>query len=390
MEYFPLIIITLILLVSITRPFTVLFHELGHAIPAILLTKEKVVIYIGSYGDPVKSLKINIGLLEIWFRYNPFSWRLGLCVPKAKAISINRQIIYTLTGPFASFLIASIACYFTFSYDLHGAIKLILIIFLASSIFDLVINLIPQEIPIKLYDGTLTYNDGYSLKRLFHLRRLPKEYRQATDLYNQQKYKEAASIFKIMLTNGLKDEIIYQLAISSYLQIKNFKEAKEVTDNFISLGKMTSDDFSSAGLVYSRLGLHEKALEFYDKSLQENPDNKYSLNNKGYTLNLMSRYEEAIPFFDKAIEIETTFAYSYNNRGLSKIKMGKTEEGLADIKHSFELDKDNSYGFMNLGIYHFDKGEYYEALMLFKKAKELDDSTYLIDDLIAKAEIQQS
>lgn len=390
MEYFPVILLMLIVLVLITRPFTVLFHELGHAIPAIILTKQKVAIYIGSYGDPNKSLHFNVGLLEVWFKYNPFSWRLGLCVPSSKQISINKQIIYTLTGPLTSFAIAAIACYFTFTYDLHGVVKLILVIFLGSSIFDLFVNLTPRAIPIKLYDGKLAYNDGFQLKQLFYFKKFPKEYSQAAELYNQQKYAEAANLFGQMVSSGLKDENIYRLAISSYLQIKNYQQAKELIDSFIPLQKMNSDDFASAGIAYSQIGHHDKAMEFYDESLKRNPNNKYSLNNKGFTLNLLNRYEEAIPLFDKAIEIDKAFAYSFNNRGLAKIKMGKADDGLTDINHSFTLDKDNAYGYRNLGIYYLDKGEFDEAAKLFRKAKEIDTTTHLIEELITKAERHDS
>src|SRR5579859_2563186 len=106
MQYLPLIALMIIGPLLITRPFTVLFHELGHAIPAILLSKEKVTIYVGSYGDPAKSFRVNIGLLEVWFRYNPFKWRSGLTIPSAKGISLDKKIIYTLMGPVASFAIA--------------------------------------------------------------------------------------------------------------------------------------------------------------------------------------------------------------------------------------------------------------------------------------------
>jgi tetratricopeptide (TPR) repeat protein len=362
---------------------------LGHALPAILLTKQKVVVFIGSYGDPNRSLKISIGLLEVWFKYNPFLWRLGLCLPSAKNVSINRQIVYTLSGPVASFLIAVVACYFTFSYDLHGSIKLILIVFLGSSIFDLYINLTPLSKPMKLHDGGITYNDGHLLKQLFYFKRLPKEYHRAIELYEQQQYLEAATLFDNILTNGLKDENVYRLAIASFLQVKKYEKAKEITDNFMSLGKMTSYDFSNAGLSYSQLDLHDKAMEFYDRSIEQDPDNKYSLNNKGYTLNLLSRYEEAIPLFDKAIEIDKDFAYPHNNRGLSKIKTGRVDEGLEDIHYSLKLDKDNSYGYRNLGIYYFDKGEYVKALELFIKAKEMDDTTHMIDELIRRADEHQ-
>jgi len=382
MQYFPIFLLILIGLVLITRPLTVLFHELGHAIPAIVLTRRRVTIYIGSHGDPKRSLKINLGLLVIFFRYNPFAWRLGLCVPSAKTISINKQIIYTLAGPMASLIIGCIASYYTFAYDLHGFLKLFLIVFLGSAFFDLLVNLIPNETPVKLYDGTITYNDGYSLKQLFYYKRLPKGYSKAADLFNQQRYADAAILFEKVLSDKVKDENIYRLAISSYLQDKNYKKAKELSDAFALTGKMNSDDLSNIALSYSQLGLHAQAMDLYDRSLAQNPDNKYSLNNKGYTLNLMSKFKEAISLFDRVIDIDKEFAHSYNNRGLSKIKLGFVEEGLQDINRSLELDPKNSYSYMHLGIYHFDKGEFDEALQLFTKAKELDNITYGIDDLI--------
>lgn len=350
------------------------------------MTRQPVSIYIGSYGDPEKSLHFSIGLLDVWFKYNPFLWRLGLCVPSAKQISINKQIIYTLTGPLASFAIATLACYFTFTYDFHGFLKLILVIFFGSSVFDLLVNLTPINTPILLHDGRLTYNDGYQLKQLFYYKRFPKKYEQAVELYNQQKFAEAAITFKDMLNSGITDENIFRLAISSFLQIKSYKQAKELCDEFIMQGNLNSDDYANVGFSYSQLEQHDKALDFYDKSLQLNQDNKYSLNNKGFTLNLLNKFQEAIPLFDKAIEIDETFAYSYNNRGLAKIKIGKAEEGLEDINKSFKLDENNSYGYRNLGIYHLDKGEYSKALDLFRKAKELDGTTHMIDELINKAD----
>ena len=386
MEYLPLIIVVIVGPLLAVRPFTVLFHELGHAIPAIILSREKVAIYIGSYGDPNGSLNLNLELLEIWFKYNPFLWRQGLCVPYSKNISINKQIIYTLTGPITSFFIAAIASYLTFEYDLHGAIKLILLVFLGSSIFDLLINLIPRSTPIKLFDGRETYNDGYSLKLLFYYRGLHKDYPAAVDFYNKKEYGEAARLFDSLLANVKKDVNIYRLAISSYVQIKNFIRVKELSDQFTALFRMNANDYVSAGFAYSQLNFHEKAYEFYEEALKLDPKNKYALSNKGYTLNLQTKYDEAITIFNRAIEIDSTMAHSFSGRGLAKTKMGKLEDGLQDINHSIELDPANSYGYLNLGTYHFDRNEYSEALRLFKKAKEIDPSTHMVNDMILKAE----
>lgn len=363
----------------------VILHELGHAIPAILMTRQTVSIYIGSHGDPSKSLHFRVGLLEVWFKYNPILWQGGLCVPSAKNISTNTGIIYTLAGPLTSVVIAAVACYFTFAYELHGAIKLFLIFFLVSTVMDLFRNLIPDSTPVTLYDGRVTYNDGFLLKWLFYHKRNPRAYEQAVELYNQRNFAQAASSFKAMLTGGIKNESVYRLAIASFLEARNFDEAKDISDEFIVHGRMDSNDFTNAGIMYSRTEQYDKALALYDKGLALNPDNKFALNNKGFTLGLLGRFEEALPLIDKAIEIDKTFAYSYNNRGLARIKTGNVAAGLDDIHHSLELDKNNAYAYRNLGIYHLDKGEFFEALELFEKAKQVDEDTRSIDDLIHKA-----
>src|SRR5947209_5161660 len=285
MEFIAFLII-FICLVLIIRPLTVLLHELGHAIPAIIMTKKKVIIYIGTYGDPTKGGKLSIRNLEIYFRYNPFAWRLGLCLPCANNISINRQIIYTVFGPIISFLIAIVSSYFIFAYDLHGFLKLYIIVFLGSSFFYLLINLIPRETPIKLYNGNITHNDGYKLKLLLAYKFSPENYKKAIDLFNNKKYAESSEILDNLIIKGNKNEHVFRLAIHIYILELKYKQAKELLDKFLLTDKMNSDDFSNMGLVYSKVGMNENAILFYDKSLNINPDNFYSLNNKGFTLNL--------------------------------------------------------------------------------------------------------
>ena len=386
MEYFPIILLSFSLILAIIMPFTVLFHELGHAIPALLMTKGKIAIYLGSYGDPNKSLHFNIGRLEFWSKYNPFTWRAGLCVPSSTDMSYNQRVLFILAGPFVSLIIALIACYITFTFNLHGSIKIILIIFLGSAIFDLYVNLKPSANPIALYDGTFAYNDGYRLKQLYYFKKLPATYETAAKLYNEEKYEEAGNLFHEMLNKGIKETDIYRLAITSFLQIGKFQLASIWLDEFTMADTLDADDFSNVALTYAHINDHQKALEYNNKALLLNPAHKYALNNKGYTLNLLNKFEEAIPLFDKAIEIDNHFAYAYNNRGLSKIKIGLQKEGLEDIRHALALDENNAYAYLNLGIYHLDRAEFAQALTLFEKAKCLDHTTHGINELIKQAE----
>ncbi|WP_307142955.1 tetratricopeptide repeat protein [Siphonobacter sp. SORGH_AS_1065] len=343
-------------------------------------------IYLGSYGDPQNSVRFSIGLLDVWFKYNPFSWQAGLCVPSAKDISIKKQIIYTLTGPLTSFFIATIACYFTFLFDLHDSIKIIIVAFLFSSVTDLFSNLSPRKKLIKLYNGKLIYNDGYQLKQLFFYKKLAKKYEYAIELYYKENFLEAANIFNQLLKSGLNNENIYKSAISSFLQVKDYSQVIELYKELAAQGNMCSDDFINVGFSYSKLGQHYEAIKYYDKALELDPNHEYSLVNKGFTLIVLEKFEESILVFNRAIEMEPSFSYSYSNRGLAKIKSGNEMEGLEDINYALELNEKDSYAFRSLGIHHLDKGDYTKALNLFKNAKEFDTDTYMIEELITKAE----
>lgn len=381
------IAISIFLILCVTRPLTSLFHELGHAIPAIILTRKKVSVYVGSHGDPKKSLHINLGLLEIWFKYNFLDWYLGLCIPSDKEVSINKRIIYILSGPFASIIVACLASYFAFAYDWHGAVKLIMIVFVCSAIIDLFTNLIPNSNPIVLFDGDITYNDGYSLKQLFKYKKLGKEFEKAIILYNKQDFKNAAPLFVSLIDRSFEADSVYRLAANSYLMTKDYSKSLVFYEELQNKFSFDADDYVNAGLAKFHTGSKEECFAYYQKALELNPNHSFALNNLGYELTVDGKYEEAIEYLNKAIVVNPTMAYAYNNRGLAKVELGQLDEGLNDIQHSIKLDAANSYGYRNLGIYHLKKDEKEQALKLFRKAKELDNTTLMIDELISNAEV---
>lgn len=385
MEGFFVIMSMIIGFVIVTRPITVLLHELGHAVTAILLTRNTVSVYVGSYGDPNGCFHFSLGSHELWLKHNPLKWQFGVCIPKAKEVSVEEQIVFTLAGPLTSFVIAFAACSMALMLDFHAFLKLFLIVFFGSAVLDLILNIIPNKSPIKLYDGRETFNDGYQLKKLFHRKKMASEYERAALLYEQNEYENAALCFESIITNGVVDEIAHRGAISANCLAHKWEEAAKLVDDFLDYDQLQADDYALVGIVYSFTNRPEESLKYYEKSILLNPNNKEAVSNTAFTFIILNRFDEAVPLFDKAIELDSTDAYAYSNRGLAKIKMGMSDDGLRDIMHSLELNEGYSYGLRNLGVYHLDKGEYSKALELFKKAKEQDSTTYQIDELIESA-----
>jgi tetratricopeptide (TPR) repeat protein len=61
---------------------------------------------------------------------------------------------------------------------------------------------------------------------------------------------------------------------------------------------------SAAGLLYYRLGKYDKAITYYQKAIQRDPDNIAYYNNLGYALTKQGKYDEAIENFTKAITFD--------------------------------------------------------------------------------------
>jgi hypothetical protein len=162
MEYIPVILLYVGIPLLIVRPFGVLIHELGHAAPALIITRGKVTAYVGSYGDTRKSFRLKLGRLEMWVSYNPLMWGMrGMCAHDDSP-SINGHIIIILFGPLASFFLFLLACVCVSQFYPHGSVKLLLVALVLSSFID-TMNLLPYGPPVLLDDGTATDRDGVAI-----------------------------------------------------------------------------------------------------------------------------------------------------------------------------------------------------------------------------------
>lgn len=178
-----LIFLFLFLLFFIVRFLTILVHELGHAIPAIIFTRQHVAIYIGSYGDDEGNIQFNKGLLEINIKRNPLLWRKGLCVVYDDDMTLRQRMIHVLAGPLSSLVIGGVAAFIAIAFDMHGLIKLISGIFLLSAVLDLIVNLYPRTIQINDYSTLDT--DGRTALRLLRSWSYEQSYRKRNNRYKQ-------------------------------------------------------------------------------------------------------------------------------------------------------------------------------------------------------------
>jgi hypothetical protein len=376
----------LLFLFVVSIPVNVILHEFGHAIPAAFLTKKEVHVFIGSYGDKTRCFKISFGSFVVWIKQNPLTWIKGLCKPTERNIPLSKQMIYIASGPAVPFVVAIVGCFLIFALNIHGRLNSFFTTFFYFSLATFLTSIIPIDRQIIANDGTIFYNDGYVLRRVYRLKKYNEKYNDAIKFYGEKEYRKAGELFNFLLSKKIYYEDIYRSAIAAFIMAKDYERASIIFTYFKNSFKLNSDDYCNSGLLNLRKKLYEQAKSDFEKSLSLSPDNIYCLNNIGYYYTLDRKYDKAIPYLDRAIALNPSFAYAYNNRGLAKIKTGNIAEGLGDINKSMELDSTNSYVYRNFGIYHMDIGEYEKALAFFKTARELDADTDMLPELKREAE----
>lgn len=356
-------------LVLISRSVTTFFHELGHALPALLFTDGPVIIYVGSYGDAKDNWKWQIGRLTIYLRFNFLAWDLGLCTHKGST-NFLQEIIITLAGPLASLLLALSLINFWINQQLEESIILILAIFITSSIWDFIINLVPRSTPMPLQNGSMAYSDGYQLVKLFREARYPDLYFKALEQFNKKNYTEAASAFESVMNTGVKSRFLANKAIQAALLSKNYEQALRFFDQYQTQFRPKNEDFVLLGKIYYGLKQYEQALHAYNQAWYYRVADQEAMIHRGKLLLHFGETELALQDFNTAILYNPNYGPAYAERGLARIQAERMEGAGQDAELALHLGADKGLCYFVLGKYYEHNRQYGKALEYYQKAKE--------------------
>ncbi|CAI7897050.1 unnamed protein product, partial [Closterium sp. NIES-53] len=126
--------------------------------------------------------------------------------------------------------------------------------------------------------------------------------------------------------------------------------------------KKTLDMFLSAAVRLVMQGEHDKALEIFDKVLEQKVFTDHALTYRGTVYALMHRYPEAIADFTKALEFNPDFYEARRRRGQTYTAMGRNDEAVKDLTAVIEARPTDWPAYMERGIAHFNARLIFQAL----------------------------
>jgi tetratricopeptide (TPR) repeat protein len=390
----PVFFAALLCLFLLSWPVVVLLHEMGHAIMCRVLGAQWAEIFVGSYGEREKAWRIALpGRVTLWFR--PRLALTGLCRAGWREDAppgVARQAAYLLAGPVASTAVAAALLWPAFQLNLHGALKMVLVVFGCMSLLDLVLNLLPLRRQTQLVSGGVAFSDGYQLYRLLARAWFNVKYddevlvKTACDLYNAGDYHASASLFRDLLSRHVEGNI-YHLTFSAYYNGRQYAEALAVLDEHPNLASEHNDVMPTRAYLLACMEQIDEALALYTQLLHERPADQHPQhrNNRGYAHLLLGRHEDALRDFAAVIAQDPANAYAHAQQGRARLELGDAD-GLTDLHRALELNPDDPFALCNLGLHAHTEGRYADALAYLKQAAALDPNLHRLPDYLAATE----
>lgn len=296
--------IAIFLAIILSRPFTTLVHELGHALPALAFTNNPVSIYIGSYGNLDKSFHFNFGRLEMFFTPKLLHLEQGLCAHQGTK-TIGQSMMIVLGGPIFSLLLGLLFCWLILFYKDQPIIAFGMGIFLVSGIFDFIGNIIPNKEPLIMHDGRTTHNDGYQFQRLLQTSKYPPSYFEAMEAINQNQYELGLKKLIEAAESGVNTGPLYQETIQllshPHYPTSDSAQAIAFHEQFGSQFKLESGDYLQIGNLHLKTGDDYKAILNYSTAIDLNYKNIEALYQRGKVLQKVGYDKKALADFKKVV-----------------------------------------------------------------------------------------
>jgi len=111
----------------------------------------------------------------------------------------------------------------------------------------------------------------------------------------------------------------------------------------LAFGDLQEDEdiFFEKGERAFRVGNFEKAMSFYDRALESDPNHVNSLFKKGGTLLILNKSNEAIPLFDKVLEIDPNHVDALSFKADELVKIGKTQDANPLYERILKIEADH-------------------------------------------------
>ena len=363
----------------------VLLHELGHAVPRLFWTKDKVAIFVGSLGDSDGSFRLSLGRLKVYITHNPFLWMRGLC-QSGERLPVGKAIICMAMGPVVSLLLTVVPFVLLKTIEPDRQQTIILVTFLVVGGMFTYSSAIPRNQLSSTHTGRGIYNDAAQIIRLWKTRQLPPLYGEAVDKLAATDYPAAAEMFEKIIKDGYSTAPLYRAAVAAHFHAGQFERAQALQQLIRERYRTSLEDKIVDGCLLLLQGRYRDAAAQFRALAGLHNNHFLIMNNTGCALIAAGEAKNALMYLDRGITLAPRFAELYANRAWAMMEQGAWEEGLADAEKALKINQDSAGAYYALGLYARKEGDLQTARERLLKAQSLAPRMPFIEEDLADVE----
>jgi superkiller protein 3 len=173
------------------------------------------------------------------------------------------------------------------------------------------------------------------------------------------------------VANNPKDVKVRQHLTEMLVYLRRTKEAKVALEELIPMLPKTNKNLTMVGVLYTDLGMDEKAVEYHRKAIEIDPHYVIYLN-LAFNLEKLGRTAEIQEAFKKALELKPDSIGVLKPYADFLRDQGKRQEALAMYKRAVEAEPTNSPSLFNLSILYAKTGNLAAAKQYYEMLKTVD------------------
>jgi superkiller protein 3 len=128
------------------------------------------------------------------------------------------------------------------------------------------------------------------------------------------------------------------------------------------------------GNLWERYGDATKALEYFKKVLERDPNRPDVYKGIGWFFMHKEQYEQAIENWQKALEIDPNIPDMHNNIALALMGQKKQNQAIEELEKDIKISPRSSFSYFLLGQLYLQQNEYEKAGKYYEKAIEIQPS----------------
>jgi tetratricopeptide (TPR) repeat protein len=142
----------------------------------------------------------------------------------------------------------------------------------------------------------------------------------------------------------------------AYIIKRDYERALPEYEQGIRLNPGNWEGYNGRGVLFDKMGQHDRAFKDYDKATQLNPAHPWPWINRCEGNIKLDRMVEATFQCNKLLELDKS-AMSFNLHGVLNIKLGKMDSAIADFDEAIRQNPKNANAFYGRGLAKQKKGD---------------------------------